>query len=316
MKDLEVIVPDQYTGSRIDKVLSEVTNLSRSQIQKAIKTGNLIIDGLQITKTNIKLKAGQTVVVRLQEQTISDIIPEDIPLNIIYEDEYVVVIDKEAGMVCHPAPGHYNGTIANAAMFHFKNLSDNNGMLRPGIVHRLDKDTSGLMILAKTNEAHDAFAKLFSEEKGKKIKRKYICYVFGQPERKSGIIENFITRHPRNRQMYTTSETHGKHAITKYHVISTKYFTATKAISKIECELMTGRTHQIRVHMKYMGHNIIGDQIYGKTKVENTYPEIIQNFRRQALHSYELYFLHPFFKKEMFFQSSIPTDISMIDKFF
>ena len=161
------------------------------------------------------------------------------------------MIDKPAGLVCHPAPGHRSGTLVNALVNKFK-LSDVNGNIRPGIIHRLDKDTSGLMIVAKTNEAHMAFSNLFANFKGSLIKRRYIAIVFGIPQNKQGKIETYITRHPKNRQMFTTSNTNGKLAITLYNVQKSFYFSSTKSISVVECELLTGRTHQIRVHMKYI----------------------------------------------------------------
>ena len=181
--------------------------------------------------------------------------------------------------------------------------------MRPGIVHRLDKDTSGLMLIAKTNEAHMAFANLFANEKGNLIRRKYVCFVFGVPYPRSGKIETFITRHPHNRQMFVSHNSRGKKAITLYEVEKSMYFSSTKAISKIHCELLTGRTHQIRVHMKHIGHNIIGDIIYGKSKIEPIYPLVIRNFPRQALHSYQLEFQHPFTHNWLCFTSTLPRDM-------
>ena len=309
----------EFIGKRIDSAISEIMeDLSRTTIQKLIKEEKILIDGSTLKNSSQKIIKECHIDI-LEPEIITDyeIVPENIKLDILYEDEYIIIINKPAGLVCHPAPGRKTGTLVNAIVYHFKNnLSDINGILRPGIVHRLDKDTSGVMLIAKTNETHMAFANMFAREKGKTIKRKYVCYVFGTLKEKQGKIETFINRHPKNRQIYTVSNNSGKLAITLYNTEKTKYITSTKCISKLNCELLTGRTHQIRVHLKYIGVPIIGDVTYGKAKIESCFPDIIRNFPRQALHSRELFFIHPFLKKEMIFIVEEPEDMKELDKLF
>ena len=313
-----IYIPDSAVGKRIDIAIKEqIPDISRTQIQECIKAGKALCNGRIIQEISKKITETCCVEIELaQSLENSEITPENIPLDIIFEDEYIIVLNKPAGIVCHPAPGNRTGTLTNALMFRFKNLSDLGGADRPGIIHRLDKNTSGLMIVAKSNKAHYAFSELFSKHKGKLIKRKYTCFVFGIPKEKQGKIETLITRNPKLRQQYMVSETSGKTAITLYSTLKSFYFSPTKAISKISCELLTGRTHQIRVHMKYLGNHIIGDEIYGKSKIEASYPEIVRNFKRQALHSSELSFRHPFSGETMKFQSDLPEDMKKIDNFF
>ena len=305
----------EFIGKRIDSAISEIVDdISRTTLQKLIKNGKVFIDGVALNNPSQKINK-ECIINITQPDALSEyeIIPENIDLDILYEDEYIIVINKPAGLVCHPAPGHKTGTLVNAIVYHFNNLSDINGVLRPGIVHRLDKDTSGVMLIAKTNEAHMSFANLFAKEKGKSIKRKYTCYVFGTLKEKQGRIETFINRHPKNRQLYTISGSSGKLAITLYNIEKTKYITSTKCFSKVNCELLTGRTHQIRVHMKFMGTPIIGDQSYGKGKIDPCFPNIIKDFPRQALHSKELFFIHPFLKREMLFIAEEPEDMKKLN---
>ena len=302
-------------GKRIDVAISDLEpNLSRTKVQKLIKDGKISLNDCTILDPSKKIITPAHISIdNLELSEDYEITPEDIELNIVYEDEYIIVINKPAGLVCHPAPGHRNGTLVNALAYHFKhNLSDLGGKYRPGIIHRLDKDTSGLMIVAKSNEAHMEFANLFANEKGNLIKRKYICFVFGYPNPAKGKIETCITRHPKNRQIFITHPTCGKKSITLYATTRTKYFSSSIAISQVMCELLTGRTHQIRVHMKHIGCNIIGDQVYGKSRISTIYPEIIRSFNRQALHSSVLEFFHPFYKKWLKFQSNIPDDMQQI----
>ncbi len=309
----------EFIGKRIDSAISEIVkDISRTTLQKLIKNGKVLIDGIILNNPSHKINRECVINITSHEATPEyEIIPENIDIDILYEDEYIIIINKPAGLVCHPAPGHRTGTLVNAIVYHFNNnLSDINGLLRPGIVHRLDKDTSGVMLIAKTNEAHMAFANLFANEKGKSIKRKYICYVFGSLKEKQGKIETFINRHPKNRQLYSVFENSGKLAITLYNIEKTKYITSTKCISKVTCELLTGRTHQIRVHMKFMGIPIIGDQNYGKGRIESCFPGIIREFPRQALHSNQLFFIHPFLKREMLFIIEEPEDMMNLNMLF
>ena len=311
-------ITDDFIGKRVDVVASElIPELSRSKFQKLVKESAVFLDERVLDNSSKKITQAceLSITKDITEEEHYEIIPENIPLDIIFEDEYIVVINKQPGMVCHPAPGHKTGTLVNAISYHFReSLSDVSGKSRPGIVHRLDKDTSGIMLIAKTNQAHVAFSELFAKEKGTAIRRKYICLVFGVPMEKSGRIETFITRHPRLRQEYTTSETVGKKSITSYQTLKSVYFTSTKAVSVLECDLLTGRTHQIRVHMKHIGHNIVGDPVYGKSRIENTYPDEVRNFQRQALHSNEISFIHPITKQEHSFYAKIPDDMTDLIK--
>ena len=312
---MEIKISNDFIGKRIDIAISElISEFSRSKIQKLIKDQKIKINDVSVSSSQKILAECFVNIEETQENLNYEIIPENIDLDILFEDEFIVVLNKPAGMVCHPAPGHKSGTLVNAIMYHFNNsLSCVGGVSRPGIVHRLDKDTSGVMLIAKTNESHVAFANLFANEKGKSIKRRYTCFAFGVPFEKSSKIETFITRHPKNRQIYTTSDTSGKRAITLYEIEKSVYFTSTKAISKINCELLTGRTHQIRVHLKHIGHHIIGDQVYGKSKIEPTYPDIVRCFPRQALHSNELEFVHPFTKQRLVFAAKLPNDLELLN---
>jgi 23S rRNA pseudouridine1911/1915/1917 synthase len=314
--EIKLKIPEYYVGKRFDIAISELSDsLSRSQAQKFIKEGHVFVDGIVINAPSKQIKTSCEAVIQDYETDHSDyeIKAENIPLDVLFEDEYMVVINKTAGMVCHPAPGHKSETLVNAIAFHFKNkLSNVGGKERPGIVHRLDKDTSGVMAIAKTNEMHNLLSNLFTHEKGKLLTRKYTCFVFGVPFEKSSRIETFITRHPKLRQQFTTSETTGKRAITLYKVDKSAYFTSTKAISKISCELLTGRTHQIRVHMKHIRTPIIGDPVYGKAKIEHSYPDIVKNFQRQALHSSTLSFVHPISKEHLIFEAPLPEDLDQL----
>ena len=303
-------------GKRLDIVLTNiipvVTNkkISRTAIQNFIKSGNIIVNNVCILNPSTKLRKISNIKINISENNNNyEVEGEDIPLDIVYEDDYILVINKQAGLVCHPAVGHRSGTLVNALVNKFK-LSNVNGGVRAGIIHRLDKDTSGLMIVAKTNEAHNAFANLFTSYKGTLIKRKYTAVVFNTPHNKQGEIKTYITRHSKNRQMFTTSEINGKLAVTLYKVQNSVYFSSAKSISVVECELLTGRTHQIRVHMKYIGCPLVGDKVYGKSKIEQVYPSYIRDFPRQALHSSQLSFIHPFNNEELRFISQLPEDIN------
>lgn len=323
MESINVTTSDQHIGKRLDVVLTNIVQvvtgktISRTTIQNCIRSGDVLVDNIVVLTPSTSLNKASIVQINNIDINSNkhdyEIISEEIQLDIVYEDDYVLVINKPAGLVCHPAVGHKSGTLVNALVNKFA-LSNIGVSTRPGIVHRLDKDTSGLMLVAKTNEAHIAFSNLFANYKGKLIKRKYLAIVFGTPRNTKGEIRTYITRHQKNRQMFTTSDTNGKLAITLYNVCKSFYFSSTKSISVAECELLTGRTHQIRVHMKYIGCPLIGDQLYGKSKIETVYPEYIKEFPRQALHSSTLSFIHPFTKEDLIFYSPLPMDMDMIMK--
>ena len=232
-------------------------------------------------------------------------------MNIVYEDEDILVINKPKGMVVHPGAGNYESTIANALKYKYKNnLSDIGGLLRPGIVHRIDKETSGLLVVAKNNFSHSVLGKQFSEHS---IERRYKCLVWGVIRPLSGRIETLITRNKKNRQLMTASDMSGKKAVTNYKTIKVFYGKEIPKISLLECVLETGRTHQIRVHLKYKGTSILGDNQYGKKKIKfkkvnKIFSEILDELKGQALHAQTLGFNHPTKNKWMNFQSDLPSD--------
>ena len=276
MEIIEFICSAEDSGIRIDKFVT-VDGMTRSGIQKLIDEGNVLVNGNAV-KTNYKLKNGDKVTVEVPEPEVLDVKAENIPLDIVYEDESLVVVNKPQGMVVHPAAGNYEGTLVNALMYHCADsLSGINGVLRPGIVHRIDKDTSGLLLVAKTNEAHLSLAE---QIKNKTVKREYVCIVNGTLQTKRGMIDAPIGRHPTARLKMAVTSSNSKHAVTHFEVI--EYFQNTTYVT---CRLETGRTHQIRVHMQYIGHPVVGDPVYG---TKNIY-----NLDGQALHAKTIGFVHP-----------------------
>lgn len=299
---------------RIDKFLMNfIENATRSKIQQAAKDGNIYVNGTAV-KQNYKVKAFDDVKVLLSYPPYeSQLIPENIPLDIVYEDEAVLVVNKPAGMVVHPGHGNYSGTLINALVYHFENLP-NNSSNRPGLVHRIDKETSGLLVVAKTEEAMNHLAKQFFH---KTSKREYIALVWGNVNDEEGTIEGNIGRSPKNRMQNIVfkgeNEEWGKPAVTHYKVL--ERFTYVTLVS---CKLETGRTHQIRVHLKYIGHTLFNDERYGGDKILkgtafSKYKQFVENcfkvLPRQALHAKTLGFEHPTTKKWMQFDTPIPYDI-------
>ncbi|MFR1675251.1 MAG: RluA family pseudouridine synthase [Fusobacterium sp.] len=286
-------------GKRIDSFLNEVIeDATRSYIQKIIDGGYVEITGKKTTKSGNKLKGTETIVVNLPEDETLDLIPEDIPLEIIYEDSDIVVINKAPNMVVHPAHGNYNGTLVNALLYHIKDLSTINGVIRPGIVHRLDKDTSGVIVVAKHEEAHTTLSDMFKE---KTLEKTYVCIAKGIFKDKSGRIETLIGRDPRDRKKMAVVTENGKIAISNYEVLD-----ESKNYSLVKVRIETGRTHQIRVHMKSLNHPILGDATYGNST---------DGIARQMLHAYRLKFTHPISKKEMVVTAPIPEDFKRALKF-
>ena len=286
-------------GKRIDSFLNEVIeDATRSYIQKIIDGGYVEITGKKNTKSGNKLKGTETIVVNLPEDETLDLIPEDIPLEIIYEDSDIVVINKAPNMVVHPAHGNYNGTLVNALLYHIKDLSTINGVIRPGIVHRLDKDTSGVIVVAKHDEAHTTLSDMFKE---KTLEKTYVCIAKGIFKDKSGRIETLIGRDPRDRKKMAVVTENGKIAISNYEVLD-----ESKNYSLVKVRIETGRTHQIRVHMKSLNHPILGDATYGNST---------DGIARQMLHAYRLKFTHPISKKEMVVTAPIPEDFKRAAKF-
>lgn len=279
-------------GERIDKYLSEqLEDMTRSHIQKLIKENMVRVNGMAV-KSNFKLSASDQIEVEIPELKEPDILPENIPLDILYEDQDILVVNKPKGMVVHPAPGHYTGTLVNAIMYHCKdNLSGINGVMRPGIVHRIDMDTTGSLLICKNDRAHQALAEQLKEHS---ITRKYHAIVHGRLKEDEGTIDKPIGRHPIDRKKMSVHCTNGREAITHYRVL--KRF---QQFTYIECQLETGRTHQIRVHMSSIGHSILGDQIYGPAKC----PYKLQG---QTLHAKVLGIIHPTTGEYMEFDAPLP----------
>ena len=303
---------------RIDKFLmSRIENATRNKIQQAIKEGNIFVNDLKV-KSNYKVKPKDLIKVLMDHPPYeSTLVPEQIPLEIVYEDESVIVLNKKAGMVVHPGHGNYSGTLANALIYHFKNLPKNSNN-RPGLVHRIDKDTSGLLVVAKNQKSMTNLAKQFFLKKSKRI---YHTLVWGDVKSNSGTIEGNLVRNPKNRlQMIVDNEANnGKHAITNYEILE-KF----RYVTYLKCKLDTGRTHQLRVHLKYIGHTIFNDERYNgniilKGTTFSKYRQFIDNCfkicNRQALHAKTLGFFHPETNKWLEFDSEIPDDMSqVIDK--
>lgn len=279
-------------GERIDKYLSEqLEDMTRSHIQKLIKENMVRVNGMAV-KSNFKLSASDQIEVEIPELKEPDILPENIPLDILYEDQDILVVNKPKGMVVHPAPGHYTGTLVNAIMYHCKdNLSGINGVMRPGIVHRIDMDTTGSLLICKNDHAHQALAEQLKEHS---ITRKYHAIVHGRLKEDEGTIDKPIGRHPIDRKKMSIHCTNGREAITHYRVL--KRFQQS---TYIECQLETGRTHQIRVHMSSIGHPILGDQVYGPAKC----PYKLQG---QTLHAKVLGITHPTTGEYMEFDAPLP----------
>lgn len=280
MEELELVIPEEYDDCRVDKCVSELMGerLSRSSIQKLIKNGELLVNGKEC-KTSHVLHAEDFVTFTLADPIEPSIEAQDIPLSVLYEDEDLLIVDKPKGMVVHPAAGHADGTLVNALMYYCKGkLSGINGILRPGIVHRIDKDTSGSLVVCKSDRAHKVLAEKF---KVHDIQRVYYCIASGNVKEEEGVIDKPIGRHPVDRKkMCVTDAKNGRRAVTHYKVLERfngKY-------TFLECRLETGRTHQIRVHLASMGHPILGDLVYGQKDYKGL---------GQILHAGILGFTHP-----------------------
>ncbi|MBB4120038.1 23S rRNA pseudouridine1911/1915/1917 synthase [Mesonia hippocampi] len=299
---------------RVDKFLMNfIENATRNKVQQAAKNGNVYVNG-EVVKQNYKVKAGDEVQVMFEHPPYEFLLtPENIPLDVVYEDDTLLVVNKPAGMVVHPGHGNYSGTLINALIYHFENLPHNSSD-RPGLVHRIDKDTSGLLVVAKTEEAMTHLAKQFFN---KTSEREYVALVWGNVEEEEGTIEGNIGRHPKNRLQNTVFEgdeaDKGKPAVTHYKVLERFGY-----VTLISCKLETGRTHQIRVHCKHIGHTLFNDERYGGEKILKgtsftKYRQFVDNcfkiLPRQALHAKTLGFEHPKTKEWMSFSSELPEDI-------
>lgn len=294
---LETVTAEaEDAGTRADVFLAAKLGVSRSNMQKLLEDGR-VKRGEKIIKANYKVRAGEMFVVDIPEPEPIEAVPENIPLDIIYEDDDVVVLNKARGMVVHPAPGNYTGTLVNALLYHCSNLSGINSAIRPGIVHRLDKDTSGIMIVAKNDAAHIS---LSQQIQSKTAVRTYLAVVRGNIKTDSGTIETQIARDKTDRKKMAVVKEGGRDAITDYEVLERfgKY-------TLVRCKLRTGRTHQIRVHMEYLGHPLVGDPKYSPMKTPF-------GIKGQALHSHTLEFTHPRTGERMKFEAPLPEDMHKI----
>ena len=306
MKEIRLEIDDSMDEQRIDKLLAEVnSDLSRSYIKKIIDDGGVVVNGKAV-KASFVPKSGDEIVLNVPDAIIPDILPEDIPLDIVYEDDDVIVINKPKGMVVHPSIGCYSGTLVNALMYHCReNLSGINGVMRPGIVHRIDKDTTGLIMAAKNDNAHRSLAE---QLKVHSITRKYYAICYGLFKDSEGRVEASIGRSPADRKKMAANVRNGKDAVTNYKVLGT----VADRYSYIECRLETGRTHQIRVHIASIGHPLLGDHIYGPYKEGQKVLGTV--FEGQCLHAGILGFVHPSQNRYMEFEAPLPEYFARLVK--
>lgn len=305
MSILHTRIPDEADGWRFDRALAAaLPELSRERLKRLIAAGHVTSKrGLAARDAKARVNAGQFFSIDLPEPVAADAQPQDIALDVVYEDEYLIVVDKQAGLVVHPAAGNADGTLVNALLHHCAgNLSGIGGVARPGIVHRIDKGTSGLIVAAKTDKAHEGLAKQFADHN---IDRVYKAIVSDLIKESEGTIKTNLARSPHNRhKMAVVQPSRGKHAVTHYRRIS-----ALQEACLVECRLETGRTHQIRVHMAHIGHSLIGDPLYGRPKKSHRAVLDDLGFTRQALHAARLGFVHPVTSNALTFESELPLDI-------
>lgn len=295
-------------GGRLDKALAEASGLSRERVKALLSEGRVTLADKTVSQASVKVAEGTPFSIMVPAAVPAEAIAQEIPLVVVFEDEDLIVIDKPAGLVVHPAAGNFDGTLVNALLHHCRGqLSGIGGVARPGIVHRIDKDTSGLLVVAKTDRAHEGLAAQFADHS---IERSYRAIVSGYPVPPAGTITGAIARSPHNRKKMAIvpkeeEGRRGKHAVTHYHTLE-----RLSGASLIECRLETGRTHQVRVHMSSIGHALLGDPVYGRTP--SALRPLLQRlqFSRQALHAAELGFVHPVKKEKVHFASQIPADMT------
>ncbi len=313
---IKFLVDEKNNGKRLDVFLAEnINHLTRSYLKKSIENEQVKLNKKILRTPSTKVKYKDQVIINIIEDQEQNIKPKKINLDIIYEDNDILVLNKPKGMVVHPGAGNYEDTLVNALLFKYKKkLSNVNGPLRPGIVHRIDKETSGLLVVAKNNLAHSNLSNQFSKHS---VKRKYLCLAWGIVRPLKGKISTLIARDKKNRQLMTVSVVNGKKAITNYETTKVFNIKDIPKISLLECELETGRTHQIRVHLKYKGTSLLGDKQYGKKnikfkKVNNDFFIRLNKLSGQALHAKTLSFVHPKTKKWMNFNSNLPDGFKKI----
>lgn len=296
METIEIIVEEQQNGIRLDKFVNDdLDELSRTMIQQMIKENLILVNG-KPTKQNYKLSSDDKISVTIKDPEPLDVVPEEMDLDIVYEDSDVLVVNKPRGMVVHPAPGHLNGTLVNGLVAHCNDLSGINGILRPGIVHRIDMDTSGLLMVAKNDEAHRS---LVEQLKAKTTEREYLAIVHGTIEHDKGTIDAPLGRDEKDRKKMAVTGKNSKNAVTHFEVVE-----RFSQYTYVRCQLETGRTHQIRVHMAYIGHPVAGDPKYGEKKT--------LNIQGQALHAARLGFRHPRTGEWLTFTADIPEDMEKL----
>ena len=291
--------------ARLDKLLIErYPDFSRSRIEGLIKSGFVTVNGAKAEKAGMKVAESDAIEVEIPPPVPAIPEPEDIPLDVVYEDADMLVVNKASGMVVHPAPGHFTGTLVNALLHHCPDLSGIGGVARPGIVHRLDQDTSGLIVVAKSQRAMDSLVKAFASHTA--IEKTYLAICHGRPRLESGRIENLIGRHPVDRKRMAIVQRNGKNAITNWRVLTTQQDTAQSGFSCLECKIETGRTHQIRVHTASLGCPVIGDKQYGKSALDKRLSPVPL---RQMLHAWRLTLWHPVESRKMTFTAPLPDDM-------
>ena len=293
-------------GQRLDKALADASGLSRERVKALMGLGRVMLDGKPATQASFKPAAGAEFAITVPAVTPDEAQAEDIPLSVVFEDEHLIVIDKPAGLVVHPAVGNYDGTLVNALLHHCQGqLSGIGGVARPGIVHRIDKDTSGLLVVAKSDVAHEGLARQFEDHS---IERAYLALVGGNPLPPSGTVTGAIARSNSDRKkMALVKDGRGKHAVTHYATLERFPFAAL-----VECRLETGRTHQVRVHMTSLGHPLLGDPAYGRTPAKLKPLLAEHKFTRQALHAAILGFVHPVTGAALRFESPLPADMEAL----
>ena len=319
---LQHLIQEDEDGKRLDQLLTSLDEIvSRTQAQRLLKSGNVLLNGKPELSPSRKVRTGQEIMLTIPPPESTEVISEAGELDILFEDEHLIVINKAAGVVVHPSAGHPSGTLVNYLLHHCQDLSGIGGILRPGIVHRLDKDTSGILVVAKTDDAHQNLSEQFKEHS---VKRQYQTMVWGVPEKEHGVINAALRRHPVRRKDMSIVENEnpeesarekGKYTVTHCRVLQRFEFSALLA-----CRLETGRTHQIRVHLTSIGHPVIGDPQYGKSplkRLPSVSPELSQtitNFRRQALHAEILGFKHPSSGEWVEYSAAIPDDFQQLLK--